>query len=257
MDSNSDHAVGLSFPVLFSTLLRSFFIQGSFSIKYRQNTGFAFCMEPSGKRLWTTPDDHRAFIKRHMDYYNGNPFMITLVLGAVVRLEEMLKRGESTEQDILGFKKAVGAATGSIGDRLFWARLRPLCILLGLLASFYIGLWGVAVALAAFNIPNILLRWYWLKRGYQLGTGVVKEIQNRNILKAMDVMEYAVAAILGFVAVTLLTAAEQGPGWSFAGGTALFFMSIALYKRGRGVTAVLTVSLALVAAAGCILSIVF
>ena len=109
----------IPFSTFVRVYLRSFFIQGSFSIKFRQNVGFAFCMDPVGKVLWTENEDRRAFLNRHLEYYNGNPFMITLVLGAIAGLEEHYKNDDGiTERDINGFKRAVGAATGSVGDRI-------------------------------------------------------------------------------------------------------------------------------------------
>lgn len=81
----------LTFKTFLKLYLRSFFLQGSFSVKYRQNIGFAFCMEPVGRILWDDREKRKAFLLRHMEYYNGNPFMITLVIGAVAKMEEMLR----------------------------------------------------------------------------------------------------------------------------------------------------------------------
>ena len=106
MDSNTYRLKSLSLKILFQLFLRSFFFQGSFSTKYRQNVGFAFCMEPIGRFIWDDPEKLKYFFVRHMDFYNGNPFMITLVLGAVAKMEEMLyNNNEITEKILFGLKR--------------------------------------------------------------------------------------------------------------------------------------------------------
>jgi len=235
--------------------LRSFFIQGSFSVKYRQNTGFAFCLEPVGRALWKDGEDYNSFLLRHMEYYNGNPFMVTLVLGATARLEEMLKNGEGiSERDISGFKKAVGAATGSVGDRFFWSSLRPFGLILGMMAAYFWGPRGALAVLGVFNVPNVMLRWYWLKRGYELGTKVVSEIQNERLKRAIRVMENSTAFLLSFMTAVLIAV----PGGGFRGipiaAAPLFAANLVMYRRNWSVTAVLLVSLGMVAAAGLALS---
>ena len=61
----------LSFKTFVTIFVRSFFSQGSWSPKYRQNMGFVFCMEPVGKELWTDFEDRKKFNMRHIEYYNG------------------------------------------------------------------------------------------------------------------------------------------------------------------------------------------
>ncbi|HDY87108.1 MAG TPA: hypothetical protein ENH82_03210, partial [bacterium] len=185
MDSVHDGAKRLSFKTFLNIYIRSFFTQGSWSHKYRQNLGFTFCLEPVGKELWTNTEDSKKFIMRHSEYYNGNPFMSTLVIGAVAKMEERLRYQDGiTEDDIRRFKKIAGPATGCAGDRLFWSNLRPFGILLGLLFAVIYGLWGVLIFLLVFNIPTFILKWHWLKAGYRLGPKVVTEINNHNLKSA-------------------------------------------------------------------------
>jgi len=245
----------LSFGTFAGLFLRSFFIQGSFSVKYRQNTGFAFCLEPVGRALWKNGEDYNSFLLRHMEYYNGNPFMVTLVLGATARLEEMLRNGEEISgRDVSGFKKAVGAATGSVGDRFFWSSLRPFGLILGMAAAYFWGLWGALAVLGVFNAPNVMLRWYWLKRGYELGTKVVSEIQNERIKTAIRVMENSTAFLLSFMSAVLIGIPGGGSGGIAIAAASLFAANLAMYRRNWSVTAVLFVSLGIVAAAGLALS---
>ena len=108
----------LHFKTFLNIYIRSFFTQGSFSHRYRQNLGFAFCMEPVGKELWGNTNEYNRFIARHSEYYNGNPFMSTLVLGAVANMEEKLfHRDGVTENDIRRFKNRLYRMSASLFSR--------------------------------------------------------------------------------------------------------------------------------------------
>ena len=255
MGSDDNRQKRLRFKTFLQLYLRSFFFQGSFSVKYRQNTGFAFCMEPVGNFLWNDPENRRKFLMRHVEYYNGNPFMITLVLGAVARMEEMLKYDEGiTEKDISRFKKAVGPATGAVGDRFFWNTLRPFGIILGLFAAVFYGLWGIVLLLLVFNIPALLLRWHWLTAGYRIGTGVVSEIQNRRIEGAVNKMGTLSAMLLSFLTVAHIAFPDSTVSWVSAATVVLFAMSIYLFKRAVRFSVVLLLSSGFAVIAGIMLS---
>lgn len=212
--------------------LRSFFAQGSFSGKYRQNLGFAWCIEPAGNRIWEGSEERKKFYLRHMEYFNANPFMFPLILGAVIKMEERLHENEGVgEEDIRRFKLAVGQATGSVGDRNFWRTLRPFAIVMGLFSSYFYGLWGVAVFLALFNFPLFFLRWRWLLTGYRLGPRVVIEIKNRKLESAMSIMEILGCLVLPFLTVIFLANPPYRASWITAGVCLVFLLSIFLFRK--------------------------
>ncbi len=241
------------FGTFLSIYFRSFFIQGSFSQKYRQNSGFLFCINPVGRLFWKSPAEYNEFCERHLEYYNGNPFMITLVLGAVTRIEEDLRTDKvESAAMISGFKKAVGAATGSVGDRLFWSSLRPLALLLGLFLTYLFGVAGIITVLLLFNLPSAILRWHWLMRGYKLGINVIGEIKNEKLQKAENIIGGINALVLGFMTVNLTGLKnEMFPGYILA-TIILFILGLALYKRNYSVSFVVLLTLGLIVLSGLI-----
>ena len=232
MDNDVNRPGRLTFKTFLQIYIRSLFVQGSFSAKYRQCTGFAFCMEPVGKALRNDRESQRAFLLRHTEFYNGNPMMITLVLGAVARMEEMLRYHEGIrEDDIALFKKAAGSLTGSIGDSFFWNTLRPFGIILGLFVTFFYGLWGILVLLAVFNIPVLVLRWRWLKTGYNMGKDVVSEIRNQTFEKTITTLKTISIVLLSFLTVVYVAAPHSALNW-YSGATAgLFALCVFLLRR--------------------------
>ena len=218
-------------------------------------------MEPVGRELWNAPSDKTAFLLRHTEFFNGNPFMIPLVLGAVANMEERLRNdcseklaparqgGSMTADDISRFKTAVGQASGSVGDRFFWRTLRPFALAVGLLWSLAFGLWGVVLFLAIFNIPTVALRWYWIDTGYRLGPKVVIALKNRHLDRSVRFMENIGGLIIPFFSMAFLSGhsfalgatggyglsrVSGSPCWSTgaAGGTILLFaLSVFLYSK--------------------------
>ena len=189
-------------------------------------------MEPVGRELWNDPSAIKAFQLRHTEFFNGNPFMIPLVLGAVANMEERLRNGGSiTADDISRFKTAVGQASGSIGDRIFWRTLRPFALAVGLLWSLVFGLWGVVLFLAIFNIPTAVLKWYWLDTGYRLGPKVVIALKNRLLDRSVKIMEKAGGLIIAFFAMVFLSGHGYGLSWVSGGTIFLFTLSVLLYSK--------------------------
>ncbi|MFC1538222.1 PTS system mannose/fructose/sorbose family transporter subunit IID [Candidatus Latescibacterota bacterium] len=224
----------LSFKTLLRIFLRSFFLQGSFSTKYRQNVGFAFCIEPVCDELWTDPESKRNFLIRHSEYFNGNPFMATLILGAVANMEEHLRYDKGmTESEIIRFKKVAGPATGSVGDRFFWSNLRPFGIILGLLSTFFCGVWGFLIFLAVFNIPMIIIKWYWLWEGYKLGPNVVSRIKSSRLESAERIMEIVGSILIAFFSVIVIfnfTGASYSFNWIWVCALGMFIFSLIMLK---------------------------
>ena len=232
MDTSVGNPKKLKFKTLFYIYLRSYFFQGSFSVKDRQNLGFAYCMEPAGKKLWEKPADRKTFLLRHTEYYNGNPFMVPLVLGAVINMEENLSNGGSvTPEDITRFKTATGQASGAIGDHIFWRTLRPFGLVVGLLCSLTFGLWGVLMFLAIFNIPTSLLKLYWLLTGYRLGPKVGIAMKNRSLDRIVKLMEKAGGSVISFFVLAFLSGYGYGLSWITFGTVLIFVVSTVLYSR--------------------------
>jgi mannose/fructose/N-acetylgalactosamine-specific phosphotransferase system component IID len=244
----------VTFTTLAAMYFRSFFVQGSFSTRYRQNAGIAFCLMPLAKRLWSDQEDRRKFVQRHIGYYNGNPFMSPLVIGALANMEEILAMdGDITEHDIAQFKKVVGPATGAVGDRFFWSALRPVSVIAGIAGALFAGPWGALMMLVAFNIPVLALRWHWLVTGYRLGTGVVRAINNKRLERAVRIIEDAGAALLAFVTVSYVLLPTGEFGATSVGTMAVFAASFYLLGKRTPPVMVLFVSIAVALAAGAII----
>ena len=134
--------------------------------------------------------------------------MASPVLGAAINMEEKARRGECAKDAPERFKSLVMGPYGAIGDAFFWGAARPLASIAGVLATVLWGMWGPLVFLAVYNLFHLLMRWYGLKKGIELGDGVVAFIKSLDLPMWAVRLKYLSAALLGVLcaasAVSLL-----------------------------------------------------
>jgi len=101
-------------------VFRSFFIQSVFNYQRFQNIGFLFMIIPFLKKINKDMESLRVAVKRHFEIFNTQPYMSCFVAGNVLKMESLKKE----EKEITNIKQALVCAYASIGDRIFWSRLR-------------------------------------------------------------------------------------------------------------------------------------
>lgn len=69
---------------------RSNLFQGSWNFERMQALGFAYSMVPVIKRLYPDPNsqERKDAIKRHLEFFNTQPFVAAPVLGVTIAMEE-------------------------------------------------------------------------------------------------------------------------------------------------------------------------
>jgi PTS system mannose-specific IID component len=115
---------------------RTFLLQGFWNYGKLQNVGLLFITEPALKRLHSAnPPMYKRSLARTLEAFNSNPVMSTYSIGAMLKQEEKIAvcplaelHDEEREWRIIRSSTANTAA--SIGDRLFWATLKPLSLVL-------------------------------------------------------------------------------------------------------------------------------
>ncbi|MCR4287968.1 MAG: PTS system mannose/fructose/sorbose family transporter subunit IID [Deltaproteobacteria bacterium] len=203
---------------MLKVFFNSFFIQSSWSFEKMQSLGFAAAISPAiGEVYRDSPEGKRAALKRHLAFYNAHPYMASPVLGAAIRLEEAVKEGGALTDAPAAFKKMVMGPYGAIGDSFFWGAVRPAASAIGVLIAALFGLWGAVVFLALYNIFHLWMRWMGLKKGYELGAGVVAYV------KSLRLPEKAVKA--RFICMLALGFFCAAAPWS---GTAAYFAPAAV-----------------------------
>jgi mannose/fructose/N-acetylgalactosamine-specific phosphotransferase system component IID len=209
---------GLPASVRRSVWLRQFLVQGCWNYEGMQNVGFAFSMMPALRHLYADrPEDLTKAVKRQLEFFNTQPAMGSVILGATVRLEERVAAGEEDPRSIGTFKVGLMGSLGAIGDAYFWGALKPLASVAGALLAFVEPLLGIAVLLAAYNFSHLVVRFRGFSAGmggqesamaFLKGAGFKLRTEDRKVL----------AAVLGGVygAVATGQALAHGTSWAVA-----------------------------------------
>ena len=181
---------------LYRMYARSTFLLGSFNFERMQSMGFCVTMMPAIKRLYSTKEERAAALKRHLEFFNTHPFLVTFISGLVVSMEEA-KENIST---IRAIKVSTMGPGGGIGDAVFWLTLLSICGGVG--ASFSLsGSWlGPIFFLVAFNVVHFALRFGLANYGYKIGVSAIANLkeQTRKISHA--------ASIVGLTVIGAMTA---------------------------------------------------
>ncbi|MGD0018505.1 MAG: PTS system mannose/fructose/sorbose family transporter subunit IID [Candidatus Limnocylindrales bacterium] len=131
-------AAGLGVRLTRGDLIRSwalwtFFAHANYNYERLQGTGFAHAMTPIIRRLYTTEDDIRAALKRHLVFFNTEPNFGNIVHGTVIAMEEQRANGAAIDDDAINSVKSglMGPLAG-IGDTLSQSTITPILLALGI-----------------------------------------------------------------------------------------------------------------------------
>ena len=116
-----------------SWALWSFFAHANYNYERLQGTGFAHAMTPIIKRLYTTEDEIRAALKRHLVFFNTEPNFGNVVHGTVIAMEEQRANGAPIDDDAINSVKSglMGPMAG-IGDTMSQSTITPILLAIGI-----------------------------------------------------------------------------------------------------------------------------
>jgi PTS system mannose-specific IID component len=201
-------------------------LQATWNYERQQGLGWAWCFAPVLERLYPDAVARRQRLAEHTAYFNTQPTLASLALGAVASLEEQRAAAPTLEDDgVARVKTVLGSALAALGDRLFWFTLRPLAACLGVLLALG-GSWTGAVALwVCYNAVHLTLRYRGVAWGYRQGPAVLGQGMRERLERMVDSLSLLGAALVGVVVAALLVPGGEPQSLTFqatlAGGLAL------------------------------------
>jgi PTS system mannose-specific IID component len=217
---------------------RAVYLQAFSTAERMQGPGFAFSILPALRRLFG-PGRRTAALKRHMGYFNTHPVLAGIVLGAVARLEERRARGEDvTEERIDLVKHALASPLAALGDPLFWATLRPLSGLLGVVAVGVIPGpdvmapdWRVLlcplVVLLTYNAVALPFRVSGVARGYARAEEPLELVRTLRLREWRATLERIGAFVCGALVAFTVIGVHESIGRVTGGGAAHLLLLLA------------------------------
>lgn len=170
---------------LFKVFLASFFVQAVWNFRSLLSVGFSLSFYPILGKLCSTPEEKKEFFRRHLRFFNAHPYFASFALGISIRLEESREEDEKDNiEKIDRIKDILIGPLGALGDRLFWATIKPACLMLGMVLMFIspstsYKLLSLFVTFLLYNIPHFYYRYKGIVEGYHHPLDIYKFV-NRN-----------------------------------------------------------------------------
>jgi len=235
-----------------STFLRALLIQGSWNYRTMLGSGIAFALLPVLRRLAVDETELRESVDRHLEHFNAHPYLATLALGAVLRLEE----DEADPSTVRRLKIALRGPLGSLGDSLVWATVLP-AVSLGALALFWMGVapWiAVGAFFLIFNAVHLSLRVWGFRAGVDAGRDVGRRLAQADLSGWTRKLEPVVVILLGLLAGAVVGGGgglvDAGALWLSLSGLAFVVGLLGGHRAWRPAAALTVFAIAAVAVAG-------
>ena len=186
----------------------TFFSHANYNYERLEATGLVFAMKPVIKKLYgDRPDEYKACIQRHMQFFNTEPHIGGVIPGIVLAMEEERANGAPiTDEAINGVKTGLTGPFAGIGDTLWQGTLTPILLAFGISLGSQGNLLGpVIYTLLMFGIMFPVAYICWMK-GYSLGKEGIEKILGGNQLQMLITGASAMGAIvLGALSAQFVT----------------------------------------------------
>ena len=200
---NQNQKIQLPKSALNACFIRSTLLQGSWNFERMQALGYCFGIVPAIRRLYPEGSQERKdAIKRHLEFYNTQPFVTAPILGVNLAMEEQRANGAPIDDAAInGVKVGLMGPLAGVGDPIFWGTLRPICAVLGANIALVHDASGQVVAgnilgpilfFLMFNIVRLFFRYWGIQYGYKKGLEIVSDMGGGTLQKITEA-----ASILG------------------------------------------------------------
>ncbi|WGE31962.1 PTS mannose transporter subunit IID [Actinobacillus genomosp. 2] len=168
---------------------RSNLFQGSWNFERMQGLGFAYSMVPVIKCLYPDQNsqERKDAIKRHLEFFNTQPFVAAPVLGVTIAMEEERANGKEIDNAAInGIKVGLMGPLAGVGDPIFWGTVRPVFAALGAGIALNGSILGPILFFVLFNLVRLATRYYGVTYGYKKGLDVVQDMSGGLLQKLTE-----------------------------------------------------------------------
>ena len=191
---NQNQKIKLTKSDLNACFIRSNLLQGSWNFERMQALGYAFGIVPAIRRLYPEGSQERKdAIKRHLEFYNTQPFVTAPILGVNLAMDDPLDNGAPMDACAsCGDPPGRQGPVAGIGDPIFWGTARPVFAALGAGIAQSGSLLGPILFFVLFNAVRLFVRYWGIQYGYKKGLEIVSDMGGGALQKITEA-----ASILG------------------------------------------------------------
>lgn len=185
-----------------------FFQEASVSYERLQAPGFFYAISPVLVKLYgDNPEELTAACKRHMQFYNSEPYCGLAIHGITLALEEERANGAPiSDEAINSLKTGLMGPLAGLGDSVRAGTIAPI------VTAFCISIGQTGNLIAPFLLEGILVAIVWpfaiwlLKKSYHTGKEDIQEIFSSGKLNWITTMTSTLGGItLGALAASYVT----------------------------------------------------
>ncbi|MBD2779776.1 PTS mannose transporter subunit IID [Xenorhabdus szentirmaii] len=168
--------------------IRSNLFQGSWNFERMQALGFCFSMVPVIRRLYPeNTEERKQAIKRHLEFFNTQPYVAAPILGVTMAMEEQRANGAAIDDAAInGIKVGLMGPLAGVGDPIFWGTVRTVLAALGAGIAMGGNWMGPLLFFFLFNLLRLLTRYYGVAYGYKKGIDIVKDMSGGFLQKMTE-----------------------------------------------------------------------
>ena len=175
-----------------------------YNFETQQAPAVAFSMRKALRKIYPKDDEYIEAMDNHYKYFNANPLMANIILGATLAMEE--KDGIKAKDAVQSLNTSLMGPFSGVGDSVFWILIPTI---MGSIAG-YMALQGNAVGAILWMILQVAFYWlkmWFFKTGYASGTKLITSLGSKiNIFTdAISVMGLMVVGSLIPTVVKVVT----------------------------------------------------
>ncbi|MEA5027084.1 PTS system mannose-specific EIID component [bioreactor metagenome] len=131
-----------------------------------------FTLSKSLRKIYPNDEDYIKALNNHYKYYNSQPYLSALILGAALAVEE--QEGIEGMEAVQNIKTGLMGPLAGIGDTLFWVLLPTI---FGSIAAYSAleGSYTGVIIMLAYAIGVFLIRMRFFSMGYNTGRKVITQ----------------------------------------------------------------------------------
>ena len=182
----------------------TFFSHANYNYERLEATGLVHAMKPVIKKLYgDNPEEYKACILRHMQFFNTEPHIGGIIPGIVLAMEE--QRAQDIEEKgfseidadaINGVKTGLMGPFAGIGDTLWQGTLTPILLAFGISLGSQGSLLGpILYTVLMYGIMFPVAYICWMK-GYELGKDGIAKLLGGNQMQMIITGASAMGAIV-------------------------------------------------------------
>jgi len=173
------------------------YVHTELSWNYERMQGFDYfyAIRPALQKIYDRTEDLKEMVKLHMNFFNTNPVMMPIILGADVAIEE--EKGIESRDLILAIKTGTMGPLAGIGDTLIYATINTILFSLGASWAIEGNPMGFIFVLVMGNAIYFSLRYYGFRLGYREGMNVARALGSDTRIKRITEL----TTIIGMIVV--------------------------------------------------------